>query len=325
MNRELEEIYNRVLELLEEGTKGQYIDPDDLATAYDIALSKESIAISDKIDDMMQELYPENTLSVLVHARNTAMKGNPIKALSLYESVDINEIEMEHWGELPFASHCAIVAGKRKNALEYFKRYIRHLNGPGEELQLHLSALAVDLYTFGSDFESIAELMEMTVARFRSTDVLLIAASNMAMAHRPSKAVEYLKEASEIEPMNPQVWMMLTRAYLQVMDFDGMRDACRYYMALCPDTREFEMLLIQSDSYLQEGNFELAMESLHKCAHIRGLSKEQRTMLTIATAQAMSGMGEPSKKIVEYLKRRKRIVGEDKNINEMITKLQKEE
>lgn len=325
MNKELEKIYNRVLGLLDEGTKGLYIDPSDLAMAYDIALSKQSITISDKIDNLMQELYPEHTLTVLVHAKRTAMKGNSIKALSLYESVDINEIDMEYWEELPLISHCAIVAGKKKLALQYFERYVKHLDGPGGELLFYLSAMALDLHTFGCDFESIAELMEMIVTQFRSADVLVIAATNMMLAHHPSKALEYLKEASEIEPMNPQVWMMLTKAYLQLMDYDGMKDACQYYMALCPDTRDFEMLMILSDSYIQEGNFELAKNSLHKCAHIRGLNNEQRTMMTIATAQVMSGMGEPSRKIVEYLKRRERVIGKDKSIDEFIAKLQKEE
>lgn len=325
MDKELEEIYNRVLEVLEGGTERLYIDPSDFATAYEIALSKESTAISDKIDSIMQELYPENTLAVLIHARNTAMKGNPLKALALYESLDIDEIEMDHWGELPFISHCAIVAGKRKDALANFKRYIRHLTTPCEELEIHLSALAVDLYTFGCDFESILELMEMSVEKFHSPDILIIAASNMIVINHPSKAVEYLKEASEIDPMNPQIWHMLTKSYMQVMEYNSMRDACRYYMALCPDTKDFEMLLIQADCFLHERNYDLALNTIHKCAHIKGLNKEQRVMLALATAQAMSGMGKPTKKIVEYLKRRERIVGDDTNINQMITDLQKEE
>ncbi len=325
MNKELEEIYNRVLEMLEGGAKKLYVDPSDFATAYDIALSKESTAISDKIDSIMQELYPENTFAVLIHARNTAMKGNPIKALALYESLDIDEIEMDHWEELPFISHCAIVAGRRKNALDYFKRYISHLTTPCEELKLHLSALAIDLYTFGCDFESILELMAMSVEKFHTPDILIIAASNMMVINHPSKAVEYLKVASEIDPMNPQIWLMLTKSYMQIMEYNSMRDACRYYMALCPDTKDFEMLLIQTDCFLHERNYVLAMNAIHKCTHIRGLNKEQRVMLALATAQAMSGMGKPAKKIVEYLKRREKIVGNDENINKMIIELKKEE
>lgn len=324
MNKELEKIYNRVLKILKKGTHGTYIDPDDLAIAFEVAICKESESVPDMIDNMMQQLYPENILAVLIHARNTAMKGDPIKALALYESIDMNEFEMEHWNELPFVSHCAIVAGKRKDALEYYRLYISHLEEAGEELQIHLTALAVDFYTFGCDRKSIAELMEMTVAKFRTPEILSIAANHIALARQPGKAVTYLKEASELDPMNSHIWMMLTKACLQTMDYEGMRDACRYYMALCPESRDFEMLMIQADGYMEERNYELANNSLRKCSHIRGLNTEQRTMLTLATAQVMSGMGEPNSKIVDYLKRRSRIVGADERISKLITELEKE-
>lgn len=325
MNKELEEIYDRVLKILEEGTHRKYIDPDDMAIAFEMAMSKESPSISDKIDDLMQQLYPENIIAVLIHAKNTAMKGDPLKALALYESVDVDEIEMDHWSELPFASHCAIVAGKKRDALEYFRRYLNHTEEAGEELQLHLTALAVDFYTFGCDRKSIAELMEMTVAKIRTPEILSIAANHMVLAHQPGKAVTYLKEASSLDPMNPNIWMMLTKACLQTMDYEGMHDACRYYMALCPETRDFEMLMIQANGYMEERDYELALYSLRRCSHIRGLSTEQRAMLTLATAQVMSGMGESNSKIVDYLKRRNRIIGADERINKLITELKKEE
>lgn len=324
MNQELEELYNRVLTILEQGGKGEYIDPDDLAIAFNYALSKESLDISDQIEALMMDMFPENILTTLVHAKRVAMRGEPIKALELYESVDINEVNMEHWEELPFASHCAIVSGKREQALVYYRMYIQHLSKSCEELELHFAALATDLFTFGRDRKAISELVEMTVARFRTVTILMIAANNLAMIDKLPKAIEYLKEASEIEPMSSEVWMMLTRGYLRSMDYEKMREACQYYMALCPETRDFEMLMIEADGDMEEGNFALAMESLRKCSHLRGLTQEQRVMLSIATAQAMNGIGEPSKKILNYLKRRYRILGNDERIKKMIYKLDKE-
>lgn len=326
MNRdEIDEIYNRVLKILEDDTKGQYVDPDDLATAYNVALSKESVDIAEKIDDLMQELFPDNTLSLLVHAKRTAMKGDPVKALSLYERIEENEFESEHWEELPFASHCAIVAGKRKEGLNYYKNYIKHIKRPCEELELHFGALTVDLFTFGRDRKAIKEITEMTMARFQSSALLMIAANSMAMAENLPKAISYLREAAELDPMNPEIWMMLTRACLQSMDYDGMREACRYYMALCPETRDFEMLMIQADAYIGEGFFELSMESLRKCSHIRGLNTEQRVMLTLAIGQTMKGLGDSNKKIIDYLKRRIRIVGTDERLTKMIETLEETE
>lgn len=319
---EFEEIYNRVLGILEDGTRGQYVDPDDLTTAFNYALSKQSLDVSDKIEALMMKMFPDNILTVLVHAKRVAMRGEPSKALKLYESLDIKEVDMEHWEELPFASHCAIVSGKRREAIEYYKMYISHLKRSDEELELHFAALAVDLYTFGRDSKALSELVEATVKRFRTVPILMIAANNMALAERLPKAIEYLKEATELDPMNPEIWMMMTRACLQSMDYEGMREACRYYMALRPDTRDFEMLMIEADGDMEEGDFELAMESLRKCSHIRGLSQEQRVMLTLATAQAMKGMKEPTKKVIEYLKRRSRVVGSDERITKMINTLE---
>lgn len=322
MNRdEIDEIYSRVLTIIEGEARGEYIDPDDLSVAYNVALSKESFEVADKIDDLMQGLYPDNTLSILVHAKRTAMKGDPVKALSFYEKIEENEFSSEHWEELPFASHCAIVAGKRKEGLNYYKNYIKHLKKPCEELELHFGALTVDLFTFGRDRKALKEITEMTMARFQSAALLMIAANSMAMAENLPKAITYLRQATEIDPMNPEIWMMLTRACLQSMDYDGMRDACRYYMALCPETRDFEMLMIQADAFIGEENYELSMESLRKCSHIRGLNSEQRVMLTLATAQTMIGLGESNKKVVEYLKRRMRIVGSDERILKMINTL----
>jgi len=322
---EIDEIYNKVLGILEDGTRGQYVDPDELATAYNVALSRESVDVSEKIDDLMQGLYPDNTLSILVHAKRTAMKGDPIEALSLYERIEENEFSSEHWEELPFASHCAIVAGKRQEGLNYYKNYIKHLKRPCEELELHFGALTVDLFTFGRDRKAIKEITEMTIARFRSAELFMIAANSMAMAENLPKAITYLREATEIDPMNPEIWMMLTRACLQSMDYDGMRDACRYYMALRPESRDFEMLMIHADAFIGEGNYELSMESLRKCSHIRGLNNEQRVMLTLATAQTMIGLGESSQKVIEYLKRRMRIVGSDDRLIKMINTLKETE
>jgi len=325
MNKdEIEELYNKVLAVIEGGTN-EFIDPDDLSTAFNYALSKESLDVADKIEALMLKMFPDNTLTILVHAKREAMRGQPTKAWQLYESVNVNEIDQDYWEELPFASHCAIVSGKRQEALQYYKMYIKHLRRPGEELELHFAALAIDFYTFGRDRKRLSELVEATVERFRSVPILMIAANNMAMAERLPKSIEYLREASEQEPMNPEIWMMLTRACLQAMDYAGMREACRFYMALRPETRDFEMLMIQADGDMEDGNFELAMESLRKCSHIRGLSQDQRIMLTLATAQGMKNMKEPSKKIIEYLKRRMRVVGTDSKIIDMINSLNETE
>jgi len=327
MDDEFEQVFRRIVKMLRVGAKAksEYVDPDDMVVAYQIAITKNLMSYADNIIAMMHEHFPDSALTALFTAKHTALKGDPVKAFEIYDTIDLNEIDPYYWEEYPYISHCAIVAGNNEKGLEYYRRYLNHIEENPSDLDIHMTALAADFFTFGCDRKSLIKMTEMTVEKIRTPHILLIAANNMSLTNKLETAMKYLKEASEKDPMNPEIWKMMTRAGLKLMDYDVMKEACSYYMALCPDTKDFEMLVILADSFIDEGNFALAMGAARKCSRLKGLSKEERIILTLVTARCMKGLGESSKKIEEYLKRRCRIIGSDERITKMLTDLQEEE
>ena len=133
-----------------------------------------------------------------------------------------------------------------------------------------------------------------------------------------------MEEFAELHPMDETIWYCLTESYLVLGRVEDARATCNNYIALCPDCKDFRMLLLKSNNENVEGNHAMAMEILRKCARLKDLDQRDRNALTYCTACTMCYLKEPKTKVIAYLKRMIRAHGSDKSVDSLLKELQEE-